>query len=468
MKITFENLGVIKNTTVDLSKDLIILCGENNTGKTYLAYAVFGLLYFVRNTDIRFTQKGFVDEALMLLFDTGSTRIDLMELYDESKEIFVNKLSKQYQEYLPTVFSSKSDYFSDTKVIIEFNAQDRESLLEKLLDSANFQVMHFGKTIALTLQKNEKDTTLNLVLTKEQNEETTKQYQKIANFISDIIKNEVYNLLYKTIFNNSYIAPAERSSVNIFSKELSEKRNRLVDKLLEYNKKEDPLEFIKNEASRYPLPIKESLDIAGNLTHLQKRTSVFADIAKQMESDILKGSIKVTKTGEMQFQPKATKVSLGIHLSASIVKSLSSIVFYCRHLAMPQDIIIIDEPELNLHPDNQRIIAKIIAQLINRGVKVLISTHSDYIIRELNNLIMLNNIKNDTLIKKNIMKKYKYKDSQLLSSQKIAVHLFTVDSVKELDVANNGFAIATIDEQINQLNNAADEILLLLDDEGGL
>ena len=45
MKISVENLGAISKAEVDLSKDLIILTGENNTGKTYLAYLIYSLYY---------------------------------------------------------------------------------------------------------------------------------------------------------------------------------------------------------------------------------------------------------------------------------------------------------------------------------------------------------------------------------------------------------------------------------------
>ena len=34
MKLTVKNLGAISHAEVDLSKDLILLTGENNTGKS--------------------------------------------------------------------------------------------------------------------------------------------------------------------------------------------------------------------------------------------------------------------------------------------------------------------------------------------------------------------------------------------------------------------------------------------------
>ena len=75
--------------------------------------------------------------------------------------------------------------------------------------------------------------------------------------------------------------------------------------------------------------------------------------------------------------------------SSSAVRSLLDIGFYLEHIAKKGDLLIIDEPELNLHPENQRCIARLLAKLVNYGIKVFITTHSDYIVKELNTLIML-------------------------------------------------------------------------------
>ncbi|WP_437597793.1 AAA family ATPase [Sorangium sp. So ce590] len=46
MRCRVENLGPLREAEVDLSKDLIVLTGPNNSGKTYLAWAVYGLFHF--------------------------------------------------------------------------------------------------------------------------------------------------------------------------------------------------------------------------------------------------------------------------------------------------------------------------------------------------------------------------------------------------------------------------------------
>ena len=80
----------------------------------------------------------------------------------------------------------------------------------------------------------------------------------------------------------------------------------------------------------------------------------------------------------------------------------------------------VDEPELNLHPANQRRIARLFARLVNLGVKVFITTHSDYIVKELNTLIMLNHDKPHL---KRIAKENGYRQSELIRSDQVKVYM---------------------------------------------
>ena len=80
----------------------------------------------------------------------------------------------------------------------------------------------------------------------------------------------------------------------------------------------------------------------------------------------------------------------------------------------------VDEPELNLHPENQRRIARLFARLVNLGVKVFITTHSDYIVKELNTLIMLNHDKPHL---KRIAEENGYRQSELMRSDQVKVYM---------------------------------------------
>lgn len=59
MKIQVKNLGTIKEGTVDLSKELIIFAGQNNMGKSYMAYLIYGLYK---------TDENRINEAILKIF----------------------------------------------------------------------------------------------------------------------------------------------------------------------------------------------------------------------------------------------------------------------------------------------------------------------------------------------------------------------------------------------------------------
>ena len=76
----------------------------------------------------------------------------------------------------------------------------------------------------------------------------------------------------------------------------------------------------------------------------------------------------------------------------------------------------IDEPELNLHPANQRLMARLIARLVNSDLRVIASTHSDYLVREINSLIMLSR---PGTVQAELMQRYDDKREELLTPDKV-------------------------------------------------
>ena len=80
----------------------------------------------------------------------------------------------------------------------------------------------------------------------------------------------------------------------------------------------------------------------------------------------------------------------------------------------------VDEPELNLHPENQCRLARLFARLVNLGIKVFVTTHSDYIVKELNTLIMLNQ---DQPYLKQIAKDRGYQTEELMDAEKVRVYI---------------------------------------------
>ena len=153
----------------------------------------------------------------------------------------------------------------------------------------------------------------------------------------------------------------------------------------------DPFELIKKTSDSYALPVRDNVDISRNYENISKTNSpLTTENPELLEdfTDLVGGDYQVIQGG-LLFKPLKGKKWLRMGESSSSIRSLLDVGLYLKHLAKKGDMLIVDEPELNLHPANQRRIARLFAKLINLGIKIFITTHSDYIIKEWNTLIML-------------------------------------------------------------------------------
>ncbi len=153
------------------------------------------------------------------------------------------------------------------------------------------------------------------------------------------------------------------------------------------------------------------------------------------------------------------------------MRSLLDIGFYLRHQAKEGDLLIVDEPELNLHPENQRRLARLFSRLVNIGIKVFITTHSDYIVKELNTLIMLNH--DDSYLQR-IAKDEGYHKNELISAEQIKVYiaekrpilldgkkrkyLYQTLTAAHID-SERGIEVSSFDTSINTMNRIQDAII---------
>ena len=108
-------------------------------------------------------------------------------------------------------------------------------------------------------------------------------------------------------------------------------------------------------------------------------------------------------------------------------------------------------------------VARMLVRLMNHGFRILISTHSDYIIREINNMVMMSN--KESAIVKEMVEKDKYLSDEYINPHDIGVYYFNYASkrnkqvvVQKLNVEDSGFSIASIDKTIQEQNTIAEEL----------
>lgn len=457
MIIKLKNLGPLISAEFKLS-NFTIICGHNNSGKTYATYALYGFLKSWRNV-IKIPIK---QNVIVQLLEEGSAVVDLNE-YTSQVVGYLRQGCKDYSNMLPEIFASSKEKFQESSFEIELEQGEIDT--QKRFD----QTVSTIKSNLFRLVKEETSNELVITLLVTKNNR-----QMPVTGIQTIISQSIKEIMFGSIFPSPFIASAERTGSAIFRKELNFSRNRLLEEMSKIDKDTDPFSLLLKSYQDYALPVKDNVEFTRRLEEISKKDSMIKEIHTNLVSyfdEIIGGKYTVTRNDELYFQPKGSKVKLSMDESSSAVRSLLDIGFYIKHIAQVGDLLIIDEPELNLHPENQRKIARLLAILVNVGIRVFITTHSDYIIKELNLLIMMNQ-KSARL--QELVKKENYSDYELLVADKVKVYTSEKSLIKvegnqrktncqtlvEANISQSlGIEAKTFDHSIDEMNRIQDEII---------
>lgn len=265
-----------------------------------------------------------------------------------------------------------------------------------------------------------------------------------------------------------FLMPAERNGLHLFYRELRTRRTAL----LHHASREgiDVEQLLRDVMrSRYAEPIADYIDWLNELTEIQETKSTdFHFSAEHIKRALVGGAYRVdARTGSIEFRPyrargdKRLPRPMRLHTTSSAVKSLFALWFYLEHQAEVGDVVMIDEPELNLHPDNQIKVARLLARLVNQGINIVISTHSDYIIREFNVMTMLHERSSAAL-----RKRFGYRDEDVLDPTNVGAYLFEGQGITEMQVTQElGIHATTFDDVIEAANDRQQYIYYRLHDE---
>lgn len=451
-----SNLGVIRNAEIDLRKPFTLFCGPNSTGKTYLSYLIYAIL-----ENIEYFKSSCLEKVTSSLIATNEFEITPDIVRDFLKD-FASHIADI--NTLGSVFGigdeSVKKLFSKFELSLEINDTDLNAI-----KAYPCNLVSQRSNTEFSLSKEKDSNKLLLSISNENSNSNSKQFLKI-------MISHYFHLLCFGNLSGVRMLTVERNSIYTFKTELSITRNELIDKIQQKSSQTelDILDIINSSSRRYPLAIRDSLRIANDLENVKKNKSLYFDVAESIERGILQGEVKITNNGDVEFVSERMGKSkhLPIHLTSSIVKTMSSLVIYLKHIARKGDLLIIDEPEMNFHPDVQLLLIRIFAQLTKMDLRIIVSTHSDYIVREINNLIMAKNIYDK---KADLIKYLGYEENMLLSKNDLSVKYFnfgrrkkTLD-VMDIPINDDGFAINSMDFTISSQNHITETLFGYLQEE---
>lgn len=392
MKISIKNFGPIAAATDVALRPLTVFVGPSNTGKSYLAvliYALFqssqlgGLFHGLGRINRPITTSLFdyeeeISEELTRLAREEIEITNFLDLPKKLRELVKEKMGQElaqaFQQELPRCMgTSTKDHQLITDTFFLHFEDSKKSLRLNSLNNADLEIKNFSF---------EKGYFHRFISLREDLSQETRQELFLSRVLSELADYSNY-LSYKT---KSFYLPAARTGI-------MQSHRAIVGALV----KRTP--FAGLEAVSVPILsgiVSDFLQEIISMDTSQKGDNAISKIADDMEEKILKGSIK-TKPFEAiqypQFLYKQNGLEVPLLCSSSMVSELAPVVLFIRHRVGKGDLLIIEEPESHLHPEAQRDIAEVVVHLVRAGVRVLVTTHSDYFLDQLANHVRLSKLK---------------------------------------------------------------------------
>jgi len=441
MKIKISNLGTVVNAQIEL-KPLTLFVGDNSTGKTWTAYAISSLLgsyghqkyleaYLDDKTEFKFQS---IEKAIHTLSEKGSASINLKEFLVHDAQHYLNEVALLVPQWLNSFMATKQAHFECTKMTVEFSP----AFLTQLIDRST----HFG-THAIEKSVGQKGSRLSLNALKEKEHDNLYYYlsSNSADVPEPIKKKEVqrfvtsvtFEIIRQIIASNTLIFPTERTTFLTlplpFIEQDESYQNENISKRVVLSEPVKDFLTMLNSAFTNFFARKKQQRVEPQISH-------FITLSHLLDNDILLGQIEFEDNGrflEVLYQP-TDKMSLEVKVSAAMIKELAPLSLYLKYLAQPNDLVIIDEPEMNLHPAAQAEMTEFMGLLVNAGLNLLMTTHSPYIVDHLVNLMRASDCDNQAQIKKHF---YLEREESFISKEKVSVYLFDEGTAKNL-LSENG------------------------------
>lgn len=381
MQLKFNKLGILDQGDVKLS-DLTIICGENNMGKTYVSYLIYCVMknipYFVR------IEMG---DAVKNLKEHGSFELNIKKNMSEDWNRIIKDALVKLKNNLPDMLAiSNVDNLE-----LELNFDYKEKWIQK-----EFSKTHYIGDANIVISKKADSEDVQIFLTYGERitgELFSKISSELDGFIEIIINQSILSSILSEEIFDTFIVSSERTGIAMFKNifNIANSRHGMYSE-----------GKIKNEKERLDLtislPVQDNMEFMIQLNSIEKKKGDLYEKNKEeidvRLEEIISGSYSVDKNGNVYYKPSKSRKKLQMNETSSSIKALLPIWYWIKHLASEGDMLIIDEPELNLHPKNQRLLARLLAYLVSKDIKVFITTHSDYIINEFNILIRIHENKN--------------------------------------------------------------------------
>lgn len=413
-----ENLGKIKCAKIEIAP-MTLFVGDNNSGKSYIMTLIYGLI----NVDFYYNHYKFNEQSksymkcinfIDRIYNNADTSIKRIELTYEETKAFESVLNEllffNKDRFIRDLFNKKIDIGN---LVLEFKKDNKYALcFESSLTSEHEEFISlFG------VNTNERVTTQRSCCVIKGKPEDN-QYNFLLSYIIEYMIKE--NFLENGVRHSTYFPTARTGYI-------------LTYKSLIGSALKDKFNLNATQKNLLTRPNSDFLTKLSGITqnnftddewHMINSTQPAVNI---IENNIISGQISVSDmpAQDILYHPHGTDALLPMFVTSGVVTEMTPLLLFFRNDNI--DTVLIEEPEISLHPQLQVEMARVLIRLVNSKIPVFVTTHSDIILQHINNMIKLAEAAN----REAIAKKLGYEECDWIDKKKINVYQFNVDDKQE-------------------------------------
>ena len=422
VRVSVDKFGPIEKGSVDL-RPLTIFVGPSNTGKTYLAILIYSLhkiLHGFHRFPMMERYLYFQDEKSIITDDEIDQILD--RINSPSESILYSDLPKFMRKSTLRILQDKMFLSDDLRSelercfdiesvtnLIRMSGRDSSTKLSLSVKEEEKELWSFLLSIssaATSSRGNISDMELlsprtfrsgatyeravgrlrdRLVAARERPKDTRARY--LLGELWDMVVHPFHEQQTET-----YYLPAARSGImqshRVIASSLVSRSTRAgFERFPELPTFSGVMADFMQRLILYDVPEQHL-----RFRRRRKRKKTMKDLAESLERRTLGGRIRSSRPSpgaypEFVYRPLETKQDIRLSRASSMVSELAPVVLFMRGNISSGDTLIIEEPEAHLHPAAQTEMAATLAQLVRFGVRVVVTTHSDWLLKEIGNLM---------------------------------------------------------------------------------